>query len=601
MKKSKFCFFLIIQWAMFTSGFAQNTLTADWLINSTANGWSVVSDQAADNDGNIFLTGYYDTVMAFGSPSERLQSDQSVFVARVNPKGGVVWMKKISSTGFCYSASIITTKGSIFITGNFMREMIENGVSLKSPGTRNAFIIKLDSKGKIVWGTSINGSFGNQHLFLAQDENGSIVFAGSFKGELTYDDNLYDSRYYCDIALAKLDEKTGKIIALRVFEGKSDDLVNDLIISPKGEIIITGSFQEDLIAGDKTLISNGKKDAFLVMMDENLQFVSTWQMGGYYDDFGKALAFDHRGNLLLAGSFSGSLVLNDKEVLMSNGKLDAFLTKFDLTGEPIWSKSFGGAANDYVNALDINDSNDIYITGSYRGIIENDIQKIRSADFSTDIFLAKFDKNGNLHFIESLGGNNDDFPRALSLDNSNNILVSGNYSDDMEVPGEKTENSPGKNLFLTKLHDCSLVPPIQLPGDTIVFGDEFGLSVDEQEVVDQKIKLAYLLSNNPTDDKYFKLSASEITTYGDQDGKIQIFPNPVDEEVNVSYKDQNSISEIPIQIYNEQGQLVFTDKILTTSSHFTCKINVKGLLNGIYLLLINSGNTAIIHKIVVQH
>jgi len=587
---------------MVTHGLAQNPIAADWLINSTTNEWSVVSDQATDADGNVFLTGYYNTDMALGNSSERLLSGQSVFVARVNAKGDVKWMKKISATRLCYSNSIIAgSNGTLFIAGNYLGEINENGVSLTSPRTKNAFIIKLDAKGKILWGNSINGSFRNKHVFISQDNEGNLIFAGSLQGELTLDNNHYDSRYYCDIAIARLDQKTGKIIASQIMEGSFDDLVNDLIISPKDEIILTGSFEGDLIAGDKSLVSNGQKDVFVAVMDENLRFSSVVQMGGYYDDYGKSLAFDNKGNLLLAGSFEGSLQAGTNEILNSIGKLDVFLIKFDLAGEPVWSKSFGGGANDYVNTLDINGLDEIYVTGSYRGMIETEGRKIKSEEFSTDIFLVKFGENGEFRFSESYGSDHDDFARALCLDNSNSIYVSGNYSDHVEVLGEKSEYSSGKSLFLAKLHDCSSATPVRLPNDTTVCGEEFVLSVDDLKEMAEKEKLSYLLSSSPTNDNYFKLSASEITTYGDQDGKILIFPNPVNEELSVSFSNQNSVSEIPVRIYNEKGQLVFNDHIPISTGHVTCKINVKSLLNGNYFLLINSREDAIVHKIIVQH
>jgi len=650
MKKMKFCLFLFIQFAMVIHGLAQNPIAADWLINSTTNEWSVVSDQATDVDGNVFLTGYYNTDMALGNSSERLLSGQSVFVARVNAKGDVKWMKKISATRLCYSNSIIAgSNGTLFIAGNYLGEINENGVSLTSPRTKNAFIIKLDAKGKILWGNSINGSFRNKHVFISQDNEGNLIFAGSLQGELTLDNNHYDSRYYCDTAIARLDQKTGKIIASQIMEGSFDDLVNDLIISPKDEIILTGSFEGDLIAGDKSLVSNGQKDVFVAVMDENLRFSSVVQMGGYYDDYGKSLAFDNKGNLLLAGSFAGSLQAGTNEILNSIGKLDVFLIKFDLAGEPVWSKSFGGGANDYVNTLDINGLDEIYVTGSYRGMIETEGRKIKSEEFSTDIFLVKFGENGEFRFSESYGSDHDDFARALCLDNSNSIYVSGNYSDHVEVLGEKSEYSSGKSLFLAKLHDCSSATPVRLPNDTTVCGEEFVLSVDDNwehyywdglpgnnefvvnstgwytlEAIDkhgcitgdtifvqlnkpQEIDLGgpYLVMKgeslilNTPELPNTKLCIENKIDNSKKELEIVIYPNPSEGRINIAFTVIDNTDQIQIQLISQKGDILLKEVHNSKNTSGRIAVEINTIPSGTYFLQIVSGLEIIYRKIVI--
>jgi hypothetical protein len=477
MKKKKLYILLVFQCMVFIHGFTQNQITAEWLINSSGNEWGIVSDQGTDEDGNVFITGYFNVEMGLGNSSERLQSNQSVFVAKVNEKGNVKWMKKISSTGFCYSNSIIAGRnGSVFVCGNYQGEINENGVSLTSPAIKNTFIIQLDAKGKILWGTSINGTFRNKHLFISQDKDGNLIFAGSYQGELTLDNGHYDSRYYCDIAIAKLNEK-GEITGSQILEGKADDFVNDLTVTGNNEIILTGSFEKELRINERTLLSNGQKDIFLVMLDENLRLIQSQQFGGVYDDVGKAVRLDKENNLLLAGTFTDRLQFSKSHLLESSGKCDVFLSKFEGIGKLNWSESFGGAANDYINTMDINSSNDIYLIGSYRGTIEMGSEKIESEEFSSDIFMVKYSEEGDFQLIESFGGENNDFGRTICLDKSNNIYVNGNYSNSIKLLGNASTSHESEDFFVSRLYECGTTNKVLLPSDTTVVATKFLLSV----------------------------------------------------------------------------------------------------------------------------
>lgn len=477
MKKKKFYILMVFQCLVFIHGFAQNQISAEWLINSTGKEWSMVSDQETDDDGNVFLTGYFNAEMGLGNSSERLQSNQSVFVAKVNEKGHVKWMKKISSTGFCYSNSIIAGRnGSVFVCGNYQGKINENGVSLTSPDTKNTFIIQLDAKGKILWGTSINGTFRNKHLFISQDKDGNLIFAGSYQGELTLDNHHYDSRYYYDIAIAKLNEN-GEITGSQILEGKADDLVNDLTVTGNNEIILTGSFEKELRINERTLLSNGQKDIFLVMFDKNLRLIQAQQFGGFYDDVGKVVRLDKENNLLLAGTFTDRLQFDKSHLLESIGKCDVFLSKFEGIGKLNWSESFGGAANDYINSMDINSSNDVYLMGSYRGTIERGSEKIESAEFSSDIFLVKYSEEGDFQLIESFGGENNDFGRTICLDKSNNIYVNGNYSNSIKLLGNASTSHESEDFFVSRLYECGTTNKVLLPNDTTVVATKFLLSV----------------------------------------------------------------------------------------------------------------------------
>ncbi|MBK7850023.1 MAG: hypothetical protein IPJ66_02495 [Bacteroidetes bacterium] len=96
----------------------------------------------------------------------------------------------------------------------------------------------------------------------------------------------------------------------------------------------------------------------------------------------------------------GSFFSTDLEIgpftLSSNGIDDIFVSKFDNSGNVIWAKGFGSNSYDAVMAVASDDSNNIYITGSFDS---DSIQFDGSELFKTGItnlFLVKLDENGNV-------------------------------------------------------------------------------------------------------------------------------------------------------------------------------------------------------------
>ncbi len=309
-------------------------------------------------------------------------------------------------------------------------------------------------------------------------ENNNLFFTGSFTGELMLNDESIKSENFNDIIIAKFNE-SGDLLMTKTLAGNANDLVNDIIVDRKNEVILTGSFEKDLIIGDSTLISNGKKDGFLLRMDNKLQLVKINQIGGAYDDYGKCLSIDKNNNLLLSGSFTNKVRLNNDQFISSNGKLDVFLIKFDSTGKIIWSNSFGASANDYLQSMAINKSGSIYLTGNYRGQIIIGDKQINSSSFSNDICLTKYSSNGDFRFMESIGNIDHDFGRDICIDSDNYIYLSGNYSNLLDVLEKESKPSDSEEFFMSKLYDCEESKKVNLPADTVLCAEQYIISVED--------------------------------------------------------------------------------------------------------------------------
>ena len=92
------------------------------------------------------------------------------------------------------------------------------------------------------------------------------------------------------------------------------------------------------------------------------------------------------------------------------GKTDAVVVKLSSTGSVIWQRTIGGLGNDYANSVATCPNGDILITGGTDSF---------SGDFNGPLvgtFVVKLDKDGNVQWIKTYGGNEGRFITSTSDD-----------------------------------------------------------------------------------------------------------------------------------------------------------------------------------------
>ena len=219
--------------------------------------------------------------------------------------------------------------------------------------------------------------------------------------------------------------------------GTSYDVGTSLAIDGNGNVYTTGNFSGtvDFDPGADTynLTSAGDVDIFISKLDTNGNFVWVKKMGGTLADSGGDIVLDGNGNIYSIGGFYGTVDFNPGagiNNLSSVGSSDIYISKLDANGNYMWAKSVGGVAYDYYNKLVVDGAGNVYITGNFSGTADFDpstgFYNLTSAG-SYDIFLAKFDNNGNLVWAKNLGGLLDDYGQGLAVDGSGNVYSTGGF------------------------------------------------------------------------------------------------------------------------------------------------------------------------------
>ena len=141
---------------------------------------------------------------------------------------------------------------------------------------------------------------------------------------------------------------------------------------------------------------------------------------------------DSEGNVYVGGGTSGSLTGPNL------GSGDAWLAKLDSNGNQLWSEQFGTAGVETALAL-ANDGSNIYIVGDTSGDLANTNQGGR------DIYLTKFDSDGNQQWIQQFGSASFDQSFRVTTDSRGDIYMIGYSLGDLGG----TNNNTGQNFFKT--------------------------------------------------------------------------------------------------------------------------------------------------------
>jgi hypothetical protein len=161
----------------------------------------------------------------------------------------------------------------------------------------------------------------------------------------------------------------------------------------------------------------GFQDAFLTKFDGSGNLLWSRQIGASDEDRSTSVAVDASGNPYISGFTRNSLGGPNA------GGFDAFLMKFDAAGNTLWSRQIGttgsGAADDS-SSIALDSLGNAYISGDTSGSLA-----APSAGGGGDAILIKYDSAGNLLWSRQIGTTNYDQSSAVAVDAAGNAYISG--------------------------------------------------------------------------------------------------------------------------------------------------------------------------------
>ena len=116
-----------------------------------------------------------------------------------------------------------------------------------------------------------------------------------------------------------------------------------------------------------------------------------------------------------------------------------------------WAQRFGGTHSDAAYAVTVDPSDNILVTGTFW--VDGDFGggPLTSAG-QGDVFVAKYTAPGAFVWAKRFGGAQDDSGRGIAVDGAGNVAVTGNFSGTAAFGTQTLTSSAGSaDVFLSRL------------------------------------------------------------------------------------------------------------------------------------------------------
>ena len=308
-------------------------------------------------------------------------------------------------------------------------------------GKSDAWVLKLDQLGKIIWQKTFGGSAVDGAYSIVSIRDGGYVIAG-----YTYstDGDVTGNHGGADAWIVKLD-KDGNKQWQKALGGSNDDLACSVIEGSDGGYIIAG---QTASTGGDVSNNHGVTDAWVVMLDKNgnIQWQKTF--GGTASEGAESVMETSDGGYIVAGwtnSKDGDITGYHIGWGMYLGNMDGWLIRLDKDRNPQWTKAFGGTRNDVINSVTEGLDKSYTIAGYTKSNYDGDVGANHGAE---DAWAVNIDREGKIVWQKPFGGSGIDIAYSIAATGDGGYLLAGfTTSSDGDVSG----NHGGEDALVVKL------------------------------------------------------------------------------------------------------------------------------------------------------
>ena len=257
-------------------------------------------------------------------------------------------------------------------------------------------MLKLDSDGQFQWSVIWEEQNGFYITSIVLDPDSSIYIAGRFCGTVDLDPGpgvdmrtSTNPEYYATF-LIKLGPdnsyKWGCVWDTYTPVNYEGVRITDIKETPSGDIIVAGGFEgiADLDPGPGVDIHDSEAEwaSFLIKLDSDggFKWAKSWTAGYVSTPIrAPAIAIDQNENIYIAHWFGLPTDLDPgpkQDIRYSNGGSDVFMSKFDPDGNFLWAKTWGGPGSDDVTDVLIDNNNLLWIGGKFDKTVDFDPARV---------------------------------------------------------------------------------------------------------------------------------------------------------------------------------------------------------------------------------
>ena len=407
------------------SSFAQTKPVKIWDKTFGGNDYDALRALDQTNDKGFILAGesWSDQSGDKSQPFIGTYRQLDYWIVKTDSLGNKEWDKTYGNPYTDYLTCIKqTSDGKYFVGGH-------STVDMK--------LLKLDINGNKLWEKTIGGNDSDNLNAVDITNDGGFILVGASASNIGRDKSEAN-KGFADYWIVKIDSSGNKIWD-KTIGGPSNDIPQAIHQTSDGGYIV-GGYSTSGIGGDKSEVSKGNFDYWVVKLDSNGNKIWDKTFGGADLEYISSILQTADGGYIVGG-FSESGISGDKSEA-SRGGSDNCIIKLDRNGNKVCNKTFGGSGLDLLN--DIREVHNGYIlAGISNSRISSD--KTGAPVGGRDFWLIKTDFSGNKLWDKVFGSGADDAFARMKLTHDGGAIVGGSSSSG--VWGDKSQPSQGANDY----------------------------------------------------------------------------------------------------------------------------------------------------------
>lgn len=474
--------------------------------------------------------------------------------------GGWDWANSFGGNGMSRIWDITSDpQNNIFVAGDFSESLVVQGSTFPGIGLTDSFVAKFNSSGSLIWAHSYGSTDEDVALGVGVDAAGNCYLGGYFIGSISFQGQSLNSYGMWDAYLIKLDPE-GNLIWIRSFGGPMNDIGYGLAVNPSGQIFIAGWYADTIkFPGGVSISSYGGSDVFCCSYSTDGDFLWARGAGTTGVDYGYEVACDNSGNSYVTGVASpGSQFGNF--TLPTGGMF--VVKYNSLGAEQWLASSINTAVINIAVQPEVSGSQFGMVAGRIAGAGSLGSFSFESVNGTDDAYWAAFDANtGTWINMQHYGGTLADKGKdadceftpayvanyegsvsfngtAFSSAGESDVILGYGALNNLQFTSAGGENIEVSTCVKTLSNGCIAVS-----------GWHFGLSqfgshsIDSGNVSDQNAFLVLFNPASPVQDEFLPVA-----------NRFSLSPNPFHEKLQISLDKANSPEQL--DIYNLKGQLV---------------------------------------------
>lgn len=337
-----------------------------------SDGGLIVCGRTKSFEGDV--QGYH-----FGTNTDNIDA----WILKLDSSGNLQWSKCLGGSFNDQIQSVIQLSDGNYLCAGYTHSN-DGDVSGNYDSTNqysDAWLVKLNSTGGIIWQKCFGNSFGESASSVIETSNHRYVFVGNataLGGDVLNFNGLTDSWLV-------ITDTSGNILFSKCYGGTVNDVANKVVETSDGGFLITGSTSSpdgDVIGFHQDPGGSTSNQDYWILKTDSIGNIQ-WNKcaGGFSQDIAYSAIESGDGGYIVIGQSLSS----DGDVTANYGETDTWIVKLDLSGNIVWEKNYGGGKDD--QGMDVYEyAGNLYICSI---TLSNDVDVSLNSGGDGDIWFVK--------------------------------------------------------------------------------------------------------------------------------------------------------------------------------------------------------------------